>query len=63
MINPLEIVVDGDEDEGETGQSISYTVLTRTISTLKAFMVYYSPVKIILLLMTFMQLFVEDYYL
>ena len=43
MINPLEIVVDGDEDETTPGQGASYTILTRTISTLKAFMVYYSP--------------------
>ena len=41
MINPLEIVVDTDDEEAAAGTS--YTVLTRTISTLKAFMVYYSP--------------------
>lgn len=41
MINPLEIVVDTDDAEAASGTS--YTVLTRTISTLKAFMVYYSP--------------------
>ena len=41
MINPLEIVSDADEDE--IAQGLGYTVLTRTIQQLKAFMKYYSP--------------------
>ena len=41
MINPLEIVVDADEDE--IAQGLGYTVLTRTLQSLKAFMKYYSP--------------------
>ena len=41
MINPLEIVIDADEEEIEQG--LGYTVLTRTIQQLKAFMKYYSP--------------------
>lgn len=41
MINPLEIVVDADEDE--IAQGLGYTVLTRTIQQLKAFMKYYNP--------------------
>ncbi len=41
MINPLEIVVDADEEEIEAG--LGYTVLTRTLQQLKAFMKYYSP--------------------
>ena len=41
MINPLEVVVDADDEELASG--LGYTVLTRTLSTLKAFMVYYSP--------------------
>ncbi len=41
MINPLEIVVDADEEE--IAQGLGYTVLTRTIQSLKAFMKYYSP--------------------
>jgi len=41
MINPLEIVVDVDEEE--INQGLGYTVLTRTIQQLKAFMRYYSP--------------------
>ncbi len=41
MINPLEIVVDVDETEIEQG--LGYTVLTRTLQQLKAFMKYYSP--------------------
>lgn len=41
MINPLEIVVDADETEIEQG--LGYTVLTRTLQQLKAFMKYYTP--------------------
>ena len=41
MINPLEVVVDSDEDEISTGSG--YAILTRTLQTLKAFMKYYSP--------------------
>ncbi len=41
MINPLEIVVDTNEEEVEQG--LGYTVLTRTIQQLKAFMKYYTP--------------------
>ncbi len=41
MINPLEVVIDADEDEIKQG--LGYTVLTRTLQTLKAFFKYYSP--------------------
>ncbi len=41
MINPLEIVIDTDDEE--IAQGLGYTVLTRTIQQLKAFMKYYSP--------------------
>lgn len=41
MINPLEVVVDADEEEIQNG--LGYTVLTRTIQTLKAFIKYYDP--------------------
>ena len=41
MINPLEIVIDADEDE--IAQGLGYTVLTRTLQQVKAFMKYYSP--------------------
>ncbi len=41
MINPLEIVMDVDEEE--INQGLGYTVLTRTLQQLKAFMKYYSP--------------------
>ena len=41
MINPLEIVVDVDETEIEEG--LGYTVLTRTIQQIKAFMKYLYP--------------------
>lgn len=42
MINPLEIVMDTDEEESAT-QGAGYTILTKTIQTLKAFMKYYTP--------------------
>ncbi len=41
MINPLEVVLDADEDEIKQG--LGYTVLTRTLQSLKAFMKYYDP--------------------
>ncbi|MBQ4633797.1 MAG: DUF87 domain-containing protein [Bacilli bacterium] len=41
MINPLEVVVDSDEDELSSGSG--YSVLTRTLQTIKAFMKYYAP--------------------
>ena len=39
MINPLEIVIDADEEEIKQG--LGYTVLTRTLQFLKAFLKYY----------------------
>ena len=41
MVNPLEVVVDADEEE--IAQGLGYTVLTRTIQTVKAFLKYYDP--------------------
>lgn len=41
MINPLQIVMDADEEE--LRQGLGYTVLTRTLQFLKAFMKYYDP--------------------
>ncbi len=41
MINPLEVIVDEDEEDLDKG--LSYAVLTRTLSTLKAFMTYLYP--------------------
>lgn len=41
MINPLEIVLDADEQEIADG--LGYTILTSTLQSLKAFMKYYSP--------------------
>ena len=41
MINPLEVVLDADEEE--MTQGVGYSILTRTLQTLKAFMKYYSP--------------------
>lgn len=41
MINPLEVIMDADEEEIKAGQS--HAILTRTIQTIKAFMKYYDP--------------------
>ena len=41
MINPLEVVMDADEDEIKQG--LGYTILTRTLQTIKAFLKYYDP--------------------
>ena len=41
MINPLEVIVDADEDEMKQG--LGYTVFTRTLQTIKAFLKYYDP--------------------
>ncbi len=41
MVNPLEVSVDADEEE--IAQGLGYTILTRTLQGLKAFMKYYAP--------------------
>ena len=41
MINPLEVILEADEDELRDG--LGYTVLTKTLQFLKAFMRYYDP--------------------
>ncbi|MDD2409855.1 MAG: ATP-binding protein [Bacilli bacterium] len=41
MVNPLEVSVDADEEDLKEG--LGYTVLTRTLQSLKAFMKYYTP--------------------
>ncbi len=41
MINPLEIVPDADDEDSAKG--MGYSVLTKTLQTLKAFMKYYDP--------------------
>lgn len=41
LINPLEVIIDADEEEIKQG--LGYTVLTRTLQFLKAFMKYYNP--------------------
>ena len=41
MVNPLQIVLDADEEE--IRQGLGYTVLTRTLQFLKGFMRYYDP--------------------
>ena len=41
MINPLEVVLDADEED--LAEGTGYAILTRTIQTLNAFMKYYSP--------------------
>ena len=41
MINPLEVILEADDDEIRDG--LGYTVLTKTLQFLKAFMKYYDP--------------------
>ena len=41
MINPLEVIIDADEEEMKQG--LGFTVLTRTLQTIKAFLKYYDP--------------------
>jgi len=41
MVNPLEIILDADEEE--LAQGLGYTVLTKSLQFLKAFMRYYDP--------------------
>lgn len=41
MVNPLEVLIDADDDELRNG--MGNTVLTKTLQTLKAFMRYYDP--------------------
>lgn len=41
MINPLEVILEADDDEIKAG--LGYTVLTKTLQFLKAFMKYYDP--------------------
>ena len=41
LINPLEVIMDADEEEIKDGAG--YSVLTRTLQSLKAFMKYYYP--------------------
>ncbi|MDD4187622.1 MAG: DUF87 domain-containing protein [Bacilli bacterium] len=41
IVNPLEVIIDVDEEELKDG--LGYTVLTRTLQSLKAFMKYYYP--------------------
>lgn len=41
MINPLEVIIEADEEELKNG--LGYTVLTKTLQFLKAFMKYYDP--------------------
>lgn len=41
LINPLEVIIDADDEEISRG--LGYTVLTRTLQSLRAFMKYYDP--------------------
>ncbi len=41
MINPLQVILDADEED--VSQGLGYTILTRTLQFLKAFMKYYDP--------------------
>ncbi len=59
MINPLEVVLDADEEE--IAQGLGYTVLTRTLQTVKAFMKYYSPDITEDVLNMFSEIIIETY--
>ena len=41
MINPMEVIIEADDEEIKDG--LGYTVLTKTLQFLKAFMKYYDP--------------------
>ena len=41
MVNPLEVIMDADSEEVQQG--LGYTVLTRTLQTIRAFIKYYDP--------------------
>ena len=41
MINPLEVIIDADEEELSNG--LGYAILSRSLQTIKAFMKYYDP--------------------
>jgi type IV secretory pathway VirB4 component len=41
MINPLEVIMDADDEDIEAG--MAYSVITRTLQNIKAFLKYYSP--------------------
>ncbi len=41
MVNPLEVIMDADDEEIKQG--MGYAVLTRSLQTVKAFMKYYDP--------------------
>ena len=43
MVNPLEVIMDADEEEIKQG--LGYTVLTRTLQSLKAFIKYYDDAQ------------------
>ena len=41
MINPLEVIIDADDEEIKQG--LGFTILTKTLQTIKAFLKYYDP--------------------
>ena len=59
MINPLEVLLDADEEEVKMGGG--HSVLTRTIQTVKAFMKYYDPTMQEDVLNVFSQVLQETY--
>lgn len=60
MINPLEVIMDMDEDEISAG--MGYTVLTKTLQFLKAFMKYYDPSVEEDVLVLFSEMVQDTYY-
>ena len=59
LINPLEVLVDADEEEIKEG--LGYTVLTKTLQFLKGFMKYYDPSITEDILNLFIELVQETY--
>lgn len=59
MINPLEIVLDADEEE--TSKGLGYSVLAKNLQNLKAFMKYYDPSMEEDVLTLFNEVVVETY--
>ncbi|MFV0499744.1 MAG: VirB4 family type IV secretion system protein [Bacilli bacterium] len=59
IINPLEVILDVDQSELEKG--LGYTVLTKTLQFLKAFMTYYDPSITEDVLMMFSEVVQETY--
>ena len=59
MVNPLEVIIDADEEEIQGG--LGYTVLTRTLQSIKAFLKYYDTTIEEDVLNMFSEIVIETY--